>query len=72
MAQYVTELRRLATHCKFGEYLSEALRDSLVCGLKSESTQKRILAEMEVMIAKAVEIAQSMEATDSNAQQGPL
>ena len=65
----VAELRRLATHYKFGGYLSEALRDMLVCGLKSESTQKRLLAETELTLAKAVEIAQSMEAADHNAQQ---
>ena len=39
IAQYVSDLRRLATDCKFGGYLSEALRDRLVYGLKSESTQ---------------------------------
>ena len=65
----IAELRRLATHYKFGGYLSEALRDMLVCGLKSESTQKRLLAETELTLAKAVEIAQSMEAADHNAQQ---
>ena len=35
IAEYVAELRRLATHCKFEAYLEEALRDRLVCGLKS-------------------------------------
>ena len=69
IAQYVADLRRLATDCKFGGYLSEALRDTLVCGLKSESTQKRLLAETDLTLAKAVEIAHSMEAADHNAQQ---
>ena len=69
IAQYITGLRRLATHCKFGGYLTEALRDRLVCGLKSGSTQKRLLAETELTLAKAVEIAQSMEAADCNGQQ---
>ena len=40
IVHYVTELHRLVTHCKFGGYLSEVLRDRLVCDLKSESTQK--------------------------------
>ena len=31
--EYVAELRRLATHCEFGEYRDQALRDRLVCGL---------------------------------------
>ena len=34
---YVAELRRLATHCEFGSFLNEALRDRFVCGLRSEA-----------------------------------
>jgi len=33
IAEYVAELRSLAAHCDFGDYLEEALRDRLVCGL---------------------------------------
>ena len=42
MGEYVAELRHLATHCNFGAYLDEALRDRLVCGLRNENTQKRL------------------------------
>ena len=38
--EYVAELRRLAVHCEFAAYLDQALRDRLVCGLRSESIQK--------------------------------
>ena len=69
IADYVAELRRLATHCKFGDYLSEALRDRLVCGIHSESTQRRLLAEADLTLARAIEVAQSMEAAEINAQQ---
>ena len=68
VAGYDAELRRLATNCKFGYYLSQAIRDRLVCGLRSESTQKWLLAEADLMLAKALEIAQSMEAADRNTQ----
>ena len=30
------------THCKFGTYLEEALRDRFVCGLRNEAMQRRI------------------------------
>ena len=40
VAMYVAELRLLATHCAFEAYLEEALRDRLVSGLRSESTQE--------------------------------
>ena len=46
----------------------EALRDHLVCGLRSESTQKRLLSEADLMLTQAVKIAQSMEAAHKNAQ----
>ena len=37
IAQYLAELRRLTEHCEFKEYLDEALRDRLVCGMKNET-----------------------------------
>ena len=67
VAEYEAELCRLATHCAFGDYLSEAIRDRIVCGLRSESTQKRLLAEDDLTLAKTIEIAQGMEAADRNA-----
>ena len=39
VAEYVAELRKLATHWCFGGYLEEMLRNRLVCGLREESTQ---------------------------------
>ena len=44
IAEYVDELRRLATHCEFKTYLNEALRDRLVWGIRDESVQRRLLA----------------------------
>ena len=44
IAEYVAELRRLATHCEFKTYLNEALRDRLVWGIRDESVQRRLLA----------------------------
>ena len=43
ISEYMAELRRLSTHCEFGTYLKEALRDRLVCGLQNESIQKKLL-----------------------------
>ena len=36
---YLTELRRLASTCKFGEFLKKALCNRLVCGLREETIQ---------------------------------
>lgn len=65
----MAELRRLATHCNFGVDLDEALRDRFVCGIKDERTQKRLLTEEDLTLAKAVVLAQGREAAEINAQQ---
>ena len=69
VAQYVAELRRLATHCNFGVGLDEALRDRFVCGINDERTQKRLLTDEDLTLAKAVALAQGREAAEKNAQQ---
>ena len=61
VAQFLAELRRLAEHCDFGDHLEEALRDRLVCGLRNETTQRRLLAEADLTLTKAYDTAQSME-----------
>ena len=67
MADYGAALRQLARHCQFGAYLPKALRDRLVCGLRSEEQQKRHLPEHDLTFYKALAIAQSMEAADRDA-----
>ena len=61
MKQFVVELKRLALKCEFGTFLEEALRDRLLCGLKSVQIQKKLLAERDLTFKKAFETAQSME-----------
>ena len=68
VAEYLAELRRLAARWAFGNYLEEALRDRLVCGLRSESIQKWLLSEAELTLAKAVDLVQSLEAASKSAQ----
>ena len=69
VADFVAQLRRLATHCQFGEHLNEALRDRFVCGLKSEVMQKRLLSEVDLTLKCAIEIAQGIEAAEQHTQQ---
>ena len=65
IADYVAELRRLSTHCNFGATLTEALRDRLVCGLRSDSIQKKLLSMENLTFKSAFDTAQSMEAAVS-------
>ncbi len=69
VAEYVAELRRLSAHCEFGAFLDDALRDRFVCGLCSETTQKKLLVEANLTFARAVEHAQSMESAASKTKQ---
>ena len=57
MTEFMAQLRRLATHCQFGAFLEEALRDWLVCGLRNHSIQRRLLSESNLSLQKAVEIS---------------
>eukprot|EP00731_Ephydatia_muelleri_P009139 Em0004g1477a len=66
---YIAELRRLSATCDFGGYLNEVLRDRFVCGLSNEATQKRLLTEQNLDLAKALGVAQAMEAAQKNALQ---
>ena len=66
IAEFDASLRKLATSCQFGATLGEALRDRFVCGLRHESIQRRLLSEQELTYNKALDIAQAMEAADSN------
>lgn len=43
---YATRLKQLSIHCEFtGDQLKQNLRDRFICGLHSESTQKKLLAK---------------------------
>ena len=67
--KYIAELQRLATTCEFGTFLNEALCDRLVCGLREEAMQRRLLAEQNLDLKRACELAQGMEAADRNAKE---
>ena len=69
ITEYCAALRKHASTCQFGTFLDEALRDRLVCGMKDPATQRWLLAESKLTLAKALEIAQGMEAAVKQAQQ---
>ena len=62
ITEYLAELHRLTAHCSFGDHLEEKLCNRPVSGLRSESIQKRLLAEAELTLTRAIEIALGMEA----------
>ena len=68
LADYIAELRRLATHCEFREYLNDALRDRLICGLHAEGTQRRLLTTKNLTLQEAIETALAMEVADKDSK----
>ena len=48
--------------------MNEALRDRFVCGLRSESIQRRLLTEEDLTLKRAVDLSLAMEAADENAK----
>ena len=66
VAEYIVSLKQSSTHCDFGTFLNNALRDQLVCGLRQEAIQRKLLAEDKLTFKKASEIAQAMELAERN------
>ena len=62
---FLADLRRLAIICEFEDFLDQALRDRFVCGLRAKGMQKRLLTEPVLNIARALELARSIEAAAS-------
>ncbi len=58
--EYMAELRKLTEFCDFGAVLNDTLRDRLVCGLRNEQVQKKLLTVAELNLTKAIEISVAM------------
>ncbi|XP_069103886.1 uncharacterized protein [Argopecten irradians] len=69
VSDYVVSLKKLAKDCDFQDFLNQALRDRLVCGLMSEVIQKKLLAEKDLDLAKATEIALAVEMATKNTEE---
>ena len=69
IAQYIVELRKLASTCDFGSFLSESLRDRFVCGLRDRAIQKKLLSVVDLTFKRASELALAMEIADKNTQE---
>ena len=67
IATFVSELRRLSEHCNYGQALDEMLRDRVVCGIANARLQQCLLAEPDLTLKKAVELAQAQEMANQGA-----
>jgi len=69
VTQYLAELRKLASTCQFNDFLEEALRDRLVCGLLSENTQKTLLSQKDLTLQSATDLAVAAERAGKDAKE---
>ena len=59
--QYVTELKRLAKDCAYGELSDEMIRDRIVCGTNNSQIKEKLLQAEELDLNKALTIARGIE-----------
>ena len=69
MATFAAELRKMSQHCNFGDTLEDMLRDRSVVGIKDDAVQRRLLAEPNLTLQRAQEIALGMEMAAQNAKE---
>ena len=62
IAEYAAVKHRLATHCKFGAYLPQALRDAFVFGIRDQKLRQQLLGVDELTYEKARDMALAGEA----------
>lgn len=67
IAVFVAELRKLTEFCDYGTFRDDMIRDRLVVGVRDVRIQRRLLAESEMTLETAFNIASGMEAADKNA-----
>ena len=67
ISEYVVVLRKLVEHCEFGDRLNDDLRERLVCGMRHENIQKKLLSEAGLTLKKAIEISVAMETAAKDA-----
>ena len=68
IAKYISELRALSEFCNYGNSLNDMLRDRLVCGVADQAIQRKLLAESNLTLEKATNIALAMETAVQNAE----
>ena len=64
---YANRLRRLAVNCKFDNFLSRALRDQFVCGIRNPNSLKKLLAQ-DKNFDECLNIAIADEAADKESK----
>ena len=65
ITDYYSALLHLSKTCAFGDLAESLIRDRIIVGLNSSAIRKRLLLEKELTLAKCLDIARSVEATQT-------
>ena len=60
--QYVTDLKKKAQTCEFQDLKDSLIRDKIVCGIRCDKIQSRLLKEPDLNLQKAIDICRANEA----------
>ena len=60
VASFSVSLRQLSSSCEFGAFLPEPLRDQFVCGLPNQEIPRKLLAEANLTLDSAIQLATVM------------
>ena len=69
ISEYVAALKKMSQNCEFGQFLQDVIRDRLVCGLKNDHIQKRLLSEDKRTFEKALNLSVAMETSAKDTQE---
>ena len=61
---YITDLKKLANQCEYGNLRNDLIRDRIVCGIKNENTRRQMLKQADLTIERAIQLCQIDELTD--------
>ena len=64
--QFVTELKRLAKNCEYGELTDSIIKDRIVEGINNDSTRARLLREKNLSLERCIEVCKAAEVADEH------
>ena len=62
--QYITDLKKFATTCEYGNLKDDLIRDRLVCRVNNESIRRQMLKEADLTLQRAIQLCQIDELTN--------
>jgi len=60
---FLTDLRKLAIHCDFGDQESHLIRDKIVIGINDEGVQEKLLQQVNVKLDDAIKYCRLVESS---------